>query len=330
MDIEAKPGSPTSLLRTFIGLHLRDLGGWIPVAVLIELLGEAGVSASSARSAVSRLSMTKRATAKASAGSTAGTGSSAQLIAESRSGVVGYGLDPAAVTELERGDRRIFSYREQGDDGSWCLVSYSLPEVDRTKRTQLRRQLVGLGFGTVADGLWIAPEHLRPEVEDVLDALDVRGSATIFTTGEPSTAGTFAEAAARWWPLTRLADRHRRFVDRYAPLVSGRTPQVGARQGGAESGSAEREGADAFALWLRCVDDWKTIPYVDPGLPPSALPAQWPGRSSVETFDSARALWAEPARAYARSVAGLGLSPACAGAGARTDSPPLPPAHGMR
>ncbi|GAA1551678.1 hypothetical protein GCM10009691_27780 [Brevibacterium picturae] len=207
-------------------------------------------------------------------------------------------MDPAAVTELERGDRRIFSYRGQKDGEPWCLVSYSLPEVDRSKRVQLRRTLTGLGFGAVTDGLWIAPGHLHAEVEDALAALEVRERATIFITQTPLTAEPFAQAAAQWWELDRLVARHTEFLDRYEQYVPDalRTQQAASSQPPADP-------REAFVLWLRCVDDWKTIPYVDPGLPASALPPDWPGMRSVELFAQLRRSWAEPARSHVREVA---------------------------
>ncbi len=230
------------------------------------------------------------------------------LLAEKRDGVAGYRLDPAAVTGLERGDRRIFSYRVQAETDPWCLVSYSLPEVDRPRRTQLRRGLAGLGFGAVADGLWIAPAHLRPEAEDLLDMLSVRAAATIFITETPSTPATFAEAAAQWWDLAKLAARHEEFVSRYQSVVQDSAavtadPAAASRDGSARSagGSVDSGSLDsrsAFLTQLRCVDDWKAIPYVDPGLPPSALPADWPGSTSVDLFGRIRTRCAAPAAEY--------------------------------
>lgn len=270
------------MLRTFVGLHLRDLGGWIRVAALLDLLATAGVSNSSTRSAVSRLK---------------GKG---LLIPDKREAVAGYRLDSAAVSGLERGDRRIFTYRGQRDDEPWCLVSYSLPEVDRSKRVQLRRTLMGLGFGAVTDGLWIAPGHLRAEVEDALEGLDVRDRATIFITQTPLTAEPFAQAAAKWWELDTLAARHTEFLRRYehaAPLSENSAPLP---ENSAPKSSLEPR--EAFVLWLHCVDEWKAIPYVDPGLPPSALPSDWPGMRSVELFAQLRRTQAEPARAHVREI----------------------------
>lgn len=266
------------MLRTFVGLYLRELGGWISISALLELFADAEISHSSTRSAVSRLK------------------DKGELIPERRelltgggtgsSGVAGYRLDPRSLADLERGDRRIFSYRVQGGADDWCLVSYSLPEVDRVKRTQLRRQLMGLGFGAVTDGLWIAPGHLLAEIEEALETLEVRDRATIFLTRTPLTSEPFEQAAAKWWDLDRLAGRHHEFLSRYEPV--------------AEHAAAGRE---AFILWLRCVDDWKTIPYVDPGLPASALPDGWPGERSVALFALLRSRLEQAAWDYVSSAA---------------------------
>ncbi len=178
-DLDARPGSTTSLLRTVVGLYARDLGA-VAVADLVALLGALGVPPAGARSAVSRV--------KAKG-----------LLAPATldDGRAAYRLAPDAVPMLERGDRRIFTYRQQGDDDPWCLVSYSLPEERRDARHQLRRHLAWIGAGTVADGLWIAPGHLVDEVEQLLVALGVRDAATVFVAGPPRVSGSFADAATR-------------------------------------------------------------------------------------------------------------------------------------
>ena len=50
-----RAGSPGSLIVSFAGLYLRELGGWIAVADLIRCLRTAGVSESSVRQALVRL-----------------------------------------------------------------------------------------------------------------------------------------------------------------------------------------------------------------------------------------------------------------------------------
>ena len=275
-DVESRPGSATSLLRTIVGAYLRPIGGAIAAADLVALLGDVGVPPSSARGTISRVK------------------ARGLLVSATVGGRPGYRLAPGAVAMLERGDRRIFSYRPQGESDPWCLVSYSVPETQRDARHQLRRHLAGIGCGRVATGLWICPAHLAGEVEQILHVLGLRDAATVFVTGTPRTPGTFADAAARWWDLGAVADLHHEFLRKHAPAPDD--------EGRASAPPSPRE---AYARWTRVLDDWRPVPYLDPGLPPTALPRDWPGRRAVETFERLRAALAGPAQAHAAAVARL-------------------------
>ena len=282
-DFEARPGSATSLVRTVVGLFLRDLGGSIASARLVRLLGAAGVGEAHARTAVTRVK------------------SKGLLLADTVDGQPGYTLNPLAVAALQRGDRRIYHYRQQGETEQWCLVSFTVPESRRDARHQLRKRLGFIGCGTVAHGLWIAPGHLRGEVEGILDDLDLRAAATLFMTDAPRVHGTLAEAAASWWDLDRIAELHRTFL-----AATEATLPAGAVQDASSPGSASWPGSlarldpsDAFARYVTAVDQWRLLPYLDPGLPPSMLPADWPGHAAVARFDAIRAQLEAPARAFA-------------------------------
>ncbi|MFI2294393.1 PaaX family transcriptional regulator C-terminal domain-containing protein [Isoptericola sp. NPDC019571] len=270
-DLDARPGSATSLLRTVVGLYARGLGGRMAAGDLVTLLGAAGVASGAARSAVSRAK---------------GKG---LLEAEEVDGRAGYRLAAGAAAMLERGDRRIFGYRQQGDDDPWCLVSFSIPEERRDARHQLRRHLAGIGCGTVATGLWICPGHLTDEVEGVLDGLGLRDAATVFVAGTPRVAGSLADAAARWWDLDGLAARHRGFLAAHPDPDEGEETSVHAP-------------GEAFARWVRAVDDWRPLPYADPGLPTAVLPPDWPGTAGVARFAALRAAFAGAAAAHVRAV----------------------------
>lgn len=265
-DFDTRPGSATSLLRTIIGAQLRSIGGWISIADLITLMGAVGVSPGSTRSAVLRVKTKKL------------------LTPEANASYAGYRLTPEAVPMLERGDRRIYSFRQQADNDQWCLISYSIPETQRDARHQLRRRLGWIGCGTVATGLWICPAFLADEVEVILNDLRLRDTATLFIASAPRLPGTPAEAAARWWDLDRLAALHTTFLERHTDA----TTAAG--------------GEEAFSRYIRALDDWRIIPYLDPGLPVRALPGDWPGFDSVALFGRLTATLAAPAEAYVRSV----------------------------
>lgn len=277
-DVESRPGSATSLLRTFVGLHLRGLGGWIAVADLLTLLGEAGLEGASVRGTITRVK------------------AKGLLASERRGGEPGYRLGAGAEAMLARGDRRIFAYRQQGDYEGWCLVSYSVPEAQRSIRQRLRRHLSALGCGFVADGLAVAPEHLAGEIEEMLTFLGLRAHARLFTGarlmpggGEPSD----------WWDLPGIAARHEAFLAAH------------------ESPFGQEGEEAAFVAHLRLVDDWRRIPELDPGLHGTMLPADWPGERSVAVFQARMNAWQEPARAHVRALAAKdgGASPTRASMG---------------
>jgi phenylacetic acid degradation operon negative regulatory protein len=191
-DIDARPGSTASLLRTLIGLYLRPLGGWVSTAHLVTLAGDLGIPAAAARTGIARLKQ------------------KGLLLAERR-GSAGYRLNPDAVPMLERGDRRLFAMREMTDAEGWCLVSFSIPESARSVRHQLRRRLQWIGAGTVSAALWICPGHLQSEVEEVVNDLGARRWVTLFRDALPVLGGTAADAAAGWWDLAALRDEHLAF-----------------------------------------------------------------------------------------------------------------------
>src|SRR5215470_16365320 len=132
---------PRSLLMTFFGAFLRRLGGWIAVADLIALMAELDLDAQAVRSSVSRL---KR---------------RGVIESERRDGAAGYRLTARGEAILRAGDARIYG-RPETTDAAWLLVVFSIPEAQRALRHQLRSGLAGLGLGTVAPGVWIAPAHL--------------------------------------------------------------------------------------------------------------------------------------------------------------------------
>lgn len=258
-DIDARPGSTASLLRTFIGVFLRPLGGWISAADLVALTGDLGIDAGPARTGIARLKQR------------------GLLLAE-REEQIGYRLNPAAIGMLERGDRRIFEMREMTDAAPWCLVSFSIPESARSVRHQLRRRLQWIGAGVVSPALWICPGHLQDEVLQILDELDARKWATLFQASALLPDGTLVEAAAQWWNLEALRAEHVAFQASLTTLPG-----------------------DPFAAYVQLIDRWRVLPYTDPGLPPSMLPADWPGRRSFDEFARRSTELAAPAWAHVRA-----------------------------
>lgn len=266
----AQHPSPGSLILTFYGAYGRRAGGGsVPVAALIRLLGAVGVDAPSVRSAVSRL---KR---------------RGLLVAEragSRS--AGYAPSEDARQLLQDGDRRIHDRPRPDGDGSWLLAVFSVPESERRRRHVLRSRLARLGFGNAAPGVWIAPAHLEEETRHTLRRLELDAYVDLFRGTHAGFTPT-REAVARWWDLPAIAELHRGFLSVHEPVLR------------AWSRRRDVPPPDAYRDYLPALDAWRRLPYAEPALPTSLLPADWPGARAAEVFAALDARLREPGAAYA-------------------------------
>ncbi|MEU2227825.1 PaaX family transcriptional regulator C-terminal domain-containing protein [Streptomyces sp. NPDC012751] len=245
--------APRSLIVTLYGAYGRFVPGPVPVAELIRLLAAVGVDAPSVRSSVSRL---KR--------------RGLLLPARTESGAAGYEMSAEARQLMADGDRRIYAGTAVADEG-WVLAVFSVPESERQKRHVLRSRLAGLGFGTAAPGVWIAPARLYEETEHTLRRLRLDPYVDLFR-GEHLGFAPTAEAVARWWDLAAIAKEHERFLDLHAPVLH------------AWEERADTPPEDAYRDYLLALDSWRHLPYSDPGLPTGLLPADWPGVRAAEVF----------------------------------------------
>ncbi|KUO03356.1 PaaX family transcriptional regulator [Streptomyces caeruleatus] len=245
--------APRSLIVTLYGAYGRHMPGPVPVAELIRLLAAVGVDAPSVRSSVSRL---KR--------------RGLLLPARTAQGAAGYELSPDARQLLDDGDRRIYTTVPPDDEG-WVLAVFSVPESERQKRHVLRSRLAGLGFGTAAPGVWIAPARLYEEARHTLQRLRLEEYVDFFR-GEHLGFTPTAEAVARWWDLAAIAKEHEAFLDRHARVLHDweRRP--------------DPDPEEAYRDYLLALDSWRHLPYTDPGLPARLLPGDWPGARSAAVF----------------------------------------------
>jgi phenylacetic acid degradation operon negative regulatory protein len=245
--------APRSLIVTLYGAYGRFMPGPVPVAELIRLLAAVGVDAPSVRSSVSRL---KR--------------RGLLLPARTEQGSAGYELSSEARQLLDDGDRRIYATAPPEDEG-WVLAVFSVPESERQKRHVLRSRLAGLGFGTAAPGVWIAPARLYEETRHTMARLRLDPYVDFFRGDHLGFAPT-PEAVTRWWDLTAIAKEHENFLDVHAPVL---------RTWERRTGTPPEE---AYRDYLLALDSWRHLPYADPGLPAALLPADWPGVRSAEVF----------------------------------------------
>lgn len=264
---------PRALIVTIYGLYAREAGGWLSVGSLIRLMSEIGVDEPAVRSSISRL---KR---------------RGILEAERVGGAAGYGLSERARSILDEGDRRIFQRPRATRDDGWVLAVFSVPESERQKRHMLRSRLSWLGFGTVGAGVWIAPDHLEAETRDVLERYELAPYVDLFHAGYLG-FGDVHEQVSSWWDIEGLQRLYEEFYREHRPVLDRwrRRRRVD-------------EGA-AFADYVRALTAWRRLPYLDPGLPPELLPADWLGVKAADLFFALRERLADAAHRHVLAVTG--------------------------
>lgn len=263
-------GSPGSLIVTFVGCYLRQIGGWIAVADLIRLLEPSGVTGTAVRQAVGRLK------------------ARGFLASERRGSTAGYALTDAGRRDLIPGDSRIFRYGQADLADGWILASFSVPEAERAARHQLRKQLRWLGFGTVGSGVWIAPAALTEPARRLL----ADGGLDTYVTWFHAHALDRVDPAA-WWDLAELRNQYDAFVDQWRQHHSDPAPLAD---------------DSSFTVYLALVDSWRVFPRIDPGLPAVLLDADWPGPRAWEVFTALRERWESAGLRHVQGVTGAASS----------------------
>jgi len=261
---------PRQLITSLYGLYARADHDWLSVAALVRLMADLGVDAASVRSSVSRLK--KR-----------------DILRSMRMGDrAGYALAPDALEILREGDTRIFSRPRATPQDGWLVVVFSVPESQREDRHALRSQLVRLGFGAAAPGVWVAPGTLYDETARVLDRLGLSTYTELFR-GDYLGAGDVISKMGAWWDLDALERRYAEFHDTYASTLARwrKTPP-----------SPET----AFKAYVPMLTAWRRLPYLDPGLPLEYLPRHWKGVDAGELFAELDALLRTAADEHARAV----------------------------
>lgn len=204
------------------------------------------------------------------------------LAAEQQTGRAGYRLTAAGTADLAIGDGRIFRFGEAADTDAWVLAVFSVPEDARSERHRLRSSLAWWGFGTVGSGVWIAPVALADRARAEIQTAGLAGYVTWFTGRAVDTA-----QVGRWWNLDLLRRFYGDFLARWQTAPLNLTDRA------------------AFAGYLELVDQWRRFPRIDPGLPASLLPPDWPGRAAFDTFEHLRQRWAGPAGDFVDRRLGL-------------------------
>ncbi|MPZ51765.1 MAG: PaaX family transcriptional regulator [Acidimicrobiia bacterium] len=246
---------PKARILELYGAFGRRAGGWIAISHLITLLGDFGIEETAIRSACSRMK------------------AKGLLISEKRHDTAGYRLSDATTEILADGDGRIFRAKgRSGDDEEWVACVFSVPEAERSTRYLIRSRLTWLGYGQAAPGVWIAPSSLRDETERMMRRLGVVEHVMMWQ-GVYLGFADEKEMVAAAWDLPALRDLYETYLEEFEGVVD------------SWDGSSPDATRRAFIEYLESLAHWRRLPYLDPGLPPSLTPDDWPAERARALFN---------------------------------------------
>lgn len=241
---------PKQLLLAFFGEHVFDDSiGPVRASVLIGVLEGAGVGAPATRATLDRLVRS-------------------EILVRSRNGrEIQFSLTEHGMAVLGEATHRVRGPRPFDPQGEgWTLVTFSIPEGQRTLRHRLRSTLTWEGFAPLRDGLWLAPgevdlcgslEPLRQDLPpNTVVAFHARELAD-FPIGESVRAA---------WDIEAIRREHLAFIETWAEPA------------GAELASS------ALTARTMLVADWLALLRADPRLPRDFMDAHWPADRSAEVY----------------------------------------------
>lgn len=184
---------------------------------------------------------------------------------------IAFGLVEESREVLREAAERVHAKRPFDPQGEgWTLVTFSLPEGQRSDRYRLRATLTWEGFAPLRDGLWLAPGEvdMGAALEPLRDVLPPN-SVTAFR-AKDIPAYPVSRSVREAWDITAIRAEHERFLETWA--------HPGARDGS----------RGALSALVCLVTDWIALLRADPRLPAEFMGPAWPAERAVETYRARR------------------------------------------
>ena len=175
--------------------------------------------------------------------------------------------------------RHLLAYAQ---DAAGRLVSFAIPESNRTARDSFRDHLLALGGASIQPGLYVSPHRWTDDISAEAERLGITEYVSSFSTDDLVIAGESdpRRLAARLWPLEDVAARYEEFISVYSSVPDA---LAGMRNRGERISEHEfLPGVLHIAIRFNgCFEH-------DPLLPPELLPRPWPGRAARDLLARCR------------------------------------------
>ncbi|HET7657934.1 MAG TPA: phenylacetic acid degradation operon negative regulatory protein PaaX [Bacillales bacterium] len=263
-----------SMIFTLYGDYISHYGKEIWIGSLIRLLEEFGHNEQSVRAAISRM------------------GKQGWVQSRKVGNKSYYCLTDRGVKRINEAGQRIFKLQTEAWDGQWRMLMYTIPEEKRSIRDELRKEIVWSGFGMLSGGLWISPNRLEKQVQDLISKYEIAPYVHFFISryeGPHENERLVREC----WDLDDINDRYEQFIDYYSKKFVIDKNKI--EKGGMTEG-------ECFVERAMLVHEYRKFLFVDPGLPEELLPKKWLGQYAASLFSDYYKALAEPASRFFESV----------------------------
>jgi phenylacetic acid degradation operon negative regulatory protein len=248
-----------SLIITVFGDAIAPRGGTITLGSLISLMAPFGLTERLVRTSVARLAAD-------------------DWLAGRRVGRLSeYRLSPAGRRRFIEATRRIYAGPATEWTGRWTLVL--IAGASAARRRQIRETLRWEGFGELEPGVLAHPTLTPAETREHLGAAGLTDEPIILESRSTDTSAD-RRLVLEGWDLRELAGRYAQFIRHFEPVL----PVV----------RAPLASTDAFLVRTLLIHEYRKIHLRDPLLPPSLLPADWPG---IPAYDVCRTVYERVFRA---------------------------------
>lgn len=181
-----------------------------------------------------------------------------------------YSFTQAGLLHFKKAARRIYAPLNGTWDGVWMLVIATT--VDNALRDQLRQELLWLGYGNIAPGVFVYPGGERQSLDETLQEMGLTDEVVVIrsTAEDVTSAISLGKLARTVWKLGELKVRYENFLGRFCPL------QIELEKNTLFSD------AESFQLRTFLIHEYRRILLMDSDLPAVLLPTDWAGARAHE------------------------------------------------
>ncbi|MFC2947993.1 phenylacetic acid degradation operon negative regulatory protein PaaX [Virgibacillus sediminis] len=263
-----------SMIFTLYGDYIRNYGNEIWIGSLIELLEAFNHNPQAVRAAISRMSKQN-------------------WVCNRREGNKSfYSLTEQGIKRVDEAAVRIYRAEPDRWDGKWRMFLYTIPEDKRQIRDELRKELTWSGMGLLSNSLWVTPNDLSPQINDIIQRYNLKDFVHYFVS-ENIGVQSDDKIVRECWDLDFINERYELFINRNKDSYEEDCKRI-------QTGSLSNK--ECFVKRTKLVHYYRKSLFIDPGLPKELLPDKWKGEPASRLFNDYYKILEGPANQFFEEV----------------------------